>query len=167
MSWKYTARKMQIVVLVALSLYFLFSTGTSFAIYGFSTNPNRELFPFFTWSLFSDADDKKIEYGILIVSLNGDVFSQAVDWRDVEELPSFNDSRSLGLKAARAVGSKTRSGAPEAESLRIAFEQRYFGNHDVEYKIIRSVYNPMLLWRDGAAPHDQSVIGTYRYSGRS
>lgn len=167
MNQRRPARFGQGVVAVSLIAYALFSTGTSFALHGITTSPNRELYPFFTWSLFSKADNQKIDYSVFVTSINDEQFEAPIDWRKVEELPSFHDSRSLGLKAARAVGSKTRAGAPNADALRRTFENRYFGNHDVDYIIIRSVYNPMLLWRDGAKPDEEQVIGSFSYRGRS
>ena len=51
--------------------------------------------------------------------------------------------------------------------MRRVFEARYFGENDVDYMIVRSVYDPMLLWRDNAPPDDEQIVGTFSYRGRS
>jgi hypothetical protein len=156
-------RRLQGAAALALVAYALFSTATSFALFGPSTNPNRELFPFFTWSLFSDADDRKIEHGVLIEAVDGRVFNPPRDWREVKSLPLFGDSPSLGLKAVRHLGGRLRARDPAAERLRSVFESRYFGQLDVDYRIVRAVYDPMALWRDGAPPEATETVGRFSH----
>ena len=154
---------LQILGITGLAAYALMSTLTAFAITGPSTHPSRELFPFFTWSLFSRVSDVRTEYSILVLALDDQVFDQPTDMRLIDELPSFSDSRALGYKALQNLGHALRLEQEGAQEKRRHFEGRFFGRHDVDYLMMLHVYNPLRRWHEGEASDDVRVIGRYHH----
>ncbi len=161
------ARKLQAIGTAGLAAYVLIATIAAFRITGPTTHPKGELFPFFTWSLFSDVRDQRVEYRIVMLSLNGQTFDDPQDMRDIHTLPSFSDSRALGYKALQGIGRDLRLQTEDVHERRRHFEGRYFGRHAVEYQVMRHVYNPLQRWHDGKAGDDIQNLGQFHYPGHS
>lgn len=149
--------------IAGLIAYALMSTFTAFAITGPSTHPSRELFPFFTWSLFSRVSDVRTEYSILVLALDGQIYDEPTDMRLIDALPSFSDSRALGYKALQNLGHALRLDHEGVEEKRHQFESRFFGRRDVDYLVMLHVYNPLRRWHQGEASDDVRVIGRYHH----
>ena len=165
--WTWPARRLQLIGVSGLVAYALISTIAAFAITGPSTHPSRELFPFFTWSLFSRVSDVRTEYSILVLALDDRIFDEPTDMRLISAMPSFNDSRSLGYKALQNLGHALRLEHEGVDEQRRQFENRYFGRHDVDYFVMLHVYNPLRRWHEGEASDDVRVIGRYQYKTSS
>ena len=163
----FSARQLQLLGAAGLIAYIILSTGASFVIYGPSTHPSKELFPFFTWSLFSRVSDARKEYHIAVLTLDGETFDPPVDMRNIDVFPSFGDSRSLGYKALQNLGDAIRKGTENSDIERERFGARFFGRHDVDYQINRHSYKPLQRWREGPESDDVSTIGRFSYWGGS
>lgn len=150
---------------VGLIAYAILSTSAAFVISGPSTHPSRELFPFFTWSLFSKVSDARNEYHIAVLKLDGQALDPPVDMRSIDVFPRFSDSRSLGYKALQNLGGALSKGAEDSEVKRERFAARFFGRHDVDYQINRHSYNPLRRWREGPSSDDVRLIGNFSYEG--
>lgn len=146
--------------------YVLLSTSAAFSISGPSTHPSRELFPFFTWSLFSKVSDRRTEYHIEVLALDGQRLDPPLDMRRIDAFPAFADTRSLGYKALQNLGGTLSEGAADADDKRARFAARFFGRHDVDYRINRHGYNPLERWRAGPAGDDVEEIGRFLHEGR-
>lgn len=141
--------------------YVILSTSAAFVIAGPSTHPSKELYPFFTWSLFSKVSDRRNEYHVAVSALDGEVFDPPVDMRNIDVFPSFADSKSLGYKALQNLGDAIRNGDDDASTSREHFAGRFFGDHDVDYRISRHRYNPLKRWREGPSSDEIEVIGDF------
>ena len=163
----WSPRRLQIFGMLALAAYVLISTLTAFVITGPSTHPSRELFPFFTWSLFSRVSDARTEYRILVLSIDDQIFDEPVDMRAIDAMPSFSDSRALGYKALQNLGRALRLKQAGVDNQRRRFEDRYFGRHDVDYIVMHHLYNPLRRWHEGSDTDEVRVIGRYNYMSQS
>ncbi|MEM7041538.1 MAG: hypothetical protein AAF543_01880 [Pseudomonadota bacterium] len=143
--------------------YVVLSTSAAFNITGPSTHPSKELFPFFTWSLFSRTTDRRTEYHLTIHAIDERSFDPPVDMRKIDVIPQFGDSRSLGYKALQNLGDALDDGHADSEVMRERFAARFFGRHDVDYQISRHRYNPLKRWREGPASDDVTAIGRFHY----
>lgn len=161
------ARRTQWYAALALASYAAFSTATSFALHGPSTHPSREFYPFFTWSLYSNSSDRRVQYNAYVTYVNGEELPGRVHWQKIDQFAGFGDSVSLGLKALQNLGRQLRADEPGVEAIRAVFEQRYFGPNDVNYVIVRQVYDPIALWRQERGPDQEDLIGAFVYRGRS
>jgi len=161
--WTWWPKRLQILGLSGLAAYALISTIAAFAITGPSTHPSRELFPFFTWSLFSRVSDVRTEYSILVLALDEKTFDEPTDMRLIDQLPSFSDSRSLGYKALQNLGHALRLELEGVDQQQRQFESRYFGRHNIDYLMMLHVYNPLQRWHEGEASDDVRVIGRYHH----
>ncbi|MGI9494333.1 MAG: hypothetical protein ACR2QF_18235 [Geminicoccaceae bacterium] len=159
----WSPKSLQALSVAGLIAYALMSTIAAFAITGPSTHPSRELFPFFTWSLFSRVSDVRTEYSVLVLALDDRIFDQPTDMRLIDDLPSFSDSRTLGYKALQNLGHALRLEHEGVEEKRRQFESRFFGRHDVDYLVMLYVYNPLRRWHEGEASDDVWVIGRYHH----
>lgn len=163
----WSSRRLQVFGIMALVIYVVISTATAFKISGPSTHPSRELFPFFTWSLFSRISDVRTEYRILVLSIDDQIFDEPVDMRAIDAMPSFSDSRALGYKALQNLGRGLRLAQEGVDSQRRQFEDRYFGKHDMDYIVMHHVYNPLHRWHEGRETDRVRVIGRYHYVSQS
>ena len=157
----------QAVGLMALASYLAITIVSALYLNGWSTHPGKELFPFFSWSLFSRVKNKHVEYSILIHRLDGQRFDDPIDMRKAEDLPVFGWSRSLGYKALQRIGNAIRFEEAHSSTDLNVFEIQYFGNHVVDYEIMRETFDPAKRWRDGLGVLQKESLGRYRHEGRS
>ena len=140
-------------VTIVLVGYAVISTAASFYIGGFRTQPSEELFPFFTWSLFSWVPDTRNLYVVEVIRLDGQTFQPPRDMRDI---PVFADKTTLASKATQSLG-RTRG---QDEALRQTFETRYLKNREVVYRLVRESYNPLDRWRNGSVD-ERRILGEF------
>ena len=158
------ARRWKIYVAAGLIAYPIVATGFSMAKMGPSTHPSREVFPFFTWSLFSKIMDVRHEYELTLLADDGGPVDGAEADRFDEVTTSFAGTR-LGYKALQNVGRGIRLRLPNADEERRAFEIRYFGENAVHYELRWRTYNPLERWRDENAYHRLETLGTFHFEG--
>lgn len=160
-------RKLQLLGGAGLLAYATLATSAAFSITGPTTHPSRELFPFFTWSLFSQVSNARKEYHIAVIALDGQPLDPPVDMRTIDVFPSFSDSRSVGYKALQNLGKSLSKGADDSDIIRERFAARFFGRHDVDYQINRHVYNPLRRWHEGPSSDAIKLIGNFSHEGAS
>lgn len=148
-------------------IYVVLSTTAAFTITGPSTHPTRELFPFFTWSLFSRIVDVRKEYHLSVFTLDGQTFHPPVDMRRLDAFPQFSDSRSLRHKALQNLGNAVENDDGDSATQRQRFAARFFGRHSVDYTISRHEYNPLERWRAGPLRESVEIVGRFSYEGGS
>ena len=146
-------------ILALLVGYAVLSTVGSFAIGGPRTHPSKELFPFFTWSLFSWVPDTRHLYVVEVMRIDGNALLPP---KDLREIAAFDGESTLAYKATQELGrSRGRN-----ESLRQTFEARYLKNRDVEYRLVRKTYNPLERWRSGEARETEVIAEFASGSGQ-
>ncbi len=164
---RFSARQLNQFGALGLIAYVILSVSAAFSILGPTTHPSRELYPFFTWSLFSSVHEESTEYRITVLALDGQAFEPPADMRRIDAFPAFGDSRSLGFKALQNLGRAISKGAENSDRQRKLFGDRFFGRHDVDYRISRHDYNPLDRWRDGRSGDRVTTIGTFTFRGAS
>lgn len=164
---RFSARWLNQFGVLGLVAYVILSVSAAFTILGPTTHPSRELYPFFTWSLFSKVNEESSEFRITVLALDGQAFEPPVDMRRIDIFPAFGDSRSLGFKALQNLGRAIGKGARDSDRQRKLFGDRFFGRHDVDYRISRHDYNPLDRWRDGPSGDRVTKIGTFSFRGAS
>ena len=153
--------------MLGLAGYLVISVSAAFHLNGWTTHPVKELFPFFSWSLFSDVKNERIEYSIVIHQLDDETFAEPLDLREASGLPAFGGSRSLSYKALQNVGSALRSKDEGSMADLEVFETQYFSGHDLDYEIIRKTFDPIRRWHDQNDFLKRESVGRYEYRGRS
>jgi len=162
-----SAKQLNLLGASGLVAYVVLSTSAAFMILGPTTHPYRELYPFFSWSLFSRVSDERKEYRVTITALDDRTFDPPIDMRRVDVFPDFDDSKSLGYKALQNLGDAISKEADDIDRKREEFADRFFGRHDVDYRISRHDYNPLERWRDGPSSDEVAPIGDFSYGGGS
>lgn len=147
--------------------YATLATSAAFVISGPTTHPSKELFPFFSWSLFSRVSDARKEYQIVVLALDGQRLDPPIDMRSIDAFPSFGDSKSLSFKALQNLGKALRKSADDSDIKRERFAARFFGRHDVDYQINLHGYNPLRRWHEGSSSDDVTSIGSFSHEGGS
>ena len=135
-------RSLHLLVCLVLFGYTVISTTASFAIGGIKAHPSRELFPFFTWSLFSWVPETRQLYVVEITRLGDQTFDPPIAMEDV---PRFADRATLAYKAIQALG---RAGGTDP-ARRATFEGRYLRGEDVAYRLLRVRFAPLERWQTG------------------
>lgn len=139
-----TLRTIQWLTVCVLVGYTTISTVASFAIGGVKTHPTRELFPFFTWSLFSWVPHVRHLYIVEITRLGDEVFEPPID---MQSIPQFEDQTTLAYKTIQDIG---RTGGNNPDKI-ATFEARYLKNADIDYRIVRLSFEPLERWQTGQA----------------
>jgi len=146
-------RGLHFLVVVVLVGYTLVSTSASFAIGGIKSHPSRELFPFFTWSLFSWIPETRHQYVIEIQRIDGQRYDPPTHMQEFEE---FADGTTLAYKTIQDLG---RSGGAD-DRKRATFETRYLKGRNVDYRIVRLSFAPLERWHHGTT-RDSTVIAEF------
>lgn len=137
---------------------FLAAYGTT----GFLTHSKfggREIFPLFSWSLYSEAAHVEIQYTARLLELDGRPLTPVADlmampafhkspdyWRDVGVLNNFGQALDAG-------------DGPRAEDLRILVESNILPGHHSRYEIVRRVYDP--LERRASGRFEETRLGVF------
>jgi hypothetical protein len=146
-------RSLHLLIVLVLVGYPILSTGTSFAVGGVKTHPTKEVFPFFTWSLFSWVPEVRNLYVVEITHMNGEAIEPP---RDMREFPDFAAEATLAYKTIQELG---RSGLQDSGKL-VAFEGRYLKGQHVGYRVVQYSYAPLENWHRGE-PASAIVIGDF------
>ena len=121
-------------------------------------DPSIEVFPFFTWSLFSRAPSRQSEFAIEVVALDGQQYDPPVDiMKLAEPLALFGEDSILIHKSTQALAKA------KTDERRLAFERSYLSGHNVSYRLVRYNFDAMDRWKTGARG-EAKVIGQYETS---
>ena len=111
----------------------------------------RDLFPLFSWSLFSYVDQQKVDFAILVVGLEGQPLDAPREFMTTTDLfPGAGDMRAyitiqdLGLAVLR------RDEAT-LETSRALFEGDYLKYPGVvDYQVMMRTFDPIERWHQGS-----------------
>ncbi|MBJ93724.1 MAG: hypothetical protein CMP23_04530 [Rickettsiales bacterium] len=112
----------------------------------------NEIFPIFTWSLFSSIPARESQsYAVQIVEVDGRSFDPPLDFMMAKELLSGAgdiNAHYLILRLGKAID---QDGQSEARELRRLFESNYLdGSHaQLKYQVIVNRFNPVEKWKTG------------------
>ena len=137
----YTILKRSITTLVIL--YFLIGNVT-WAAWGL------EIFPFYSWDLFSYVPNLSIDYGLKINAIDGKYLETPLYFQDAKDI--FDDTESIiAFNVIQTLGTAIESDDQvQAEQLRQQIEELYLSDvEQVEYEIKKRTYYAGELWRTG------------------
>jgi hypothetical protein len=137
-------RRLQKFIVVVLLVYV--SIG-----YGFHALKLRELFPMFSWELFSFVPARnRVDFGMLITRVNGEELPEPVYFEEAEsflsEAHTIQAYGSIQLFAVAIV----KNDEAETERIRSYFESLFFDEIDsISYQIVRRRVDLLSLWETG------------------
>lgn len=136
----------KLLIFVFFLGYFTVATG------GMLMTERREVFPVFSWSLFTNVNQYLWTYEIAISRVDDTVYDPPVDYFTLSNM--FADARnreSAVVKTARAYHWAKNNDPSRLESLRSVIEGRYLAGYDrVDYTIQLVLHQPLLRWQTGA-----------------
>ena len=142
--------------------YFTVATG------GMLMAERREVFPVFSWSLFTKINQYLWTYEIAISRIDDTVYDPPVDYFTLTNM--FADARnreSAVVKTARAYHWAQNNDPSRLESIRSVIEGRYFGGHDrVDYAILLVLHQPLLRWQSGAVERRDVIAELSKVTAR-
>lgn len=107
----------------------------------------ENVFPFFTWSLFSWVDRTSVDFAVRVTSVDGQPLTDGEDFMRSQRFHVGGDKAYFVLQAfGRAVKKKS----PQAEGERKLFE-RFLGGFDktLEYELLVRRWNALEFWKTG------------------
>lgn len=122
-----------------------------------TTVRNRELFPFFRWSLFSNSSNPKVDTVLIVRAVNGAPLQTPRLYYDMPETFSEAAARNAAaMKTFDLLASAVRSNNTSTEQrFRRVVEQTYLREaRSVDYDLARIVYDPIERFHTG------KIIGT-------
>lgn len=126
--------------------------------YGFHYLKWPELYPIYSWELFSYVPDReRIDFGLLITSVNDRPLPEPVYFEDAEEL--LNDAHSIEayVSIQELAVAILRDNRSEAARIQEYIESLYFSDlESISYQIIRRKADLLSLWE--GADYDEEVI---------
>lgn len=137
--------KYNIFVIGFISLYFLFGMLT--ALLG-----AKEIFPFFSWSLFSFIPNENREYAIIVYEYDGIIVSPPQLFQQLFQEAKGIIRQSDSIIAHNLIqdfgnayeGNEIR----KAEKIRKLFNANFIKT-PAQYSLIRIIYNPIERWKTG------------------
>jgi hypothetical protein len=130
--------------------------------YGFHYLNWTELFPMYSWELYSYVPAReRIDFGLLITSINGEPLPEPVYFEEAEGLISEAHSIVAIASIQEFAGAILREDESEAARIRGYIESLYFDEiESVGYQIIRRRADLLDLW-EGAEYDEETVIATF------
>lgn len=148
----YTVLKRLITILVIL---YFFVGNFTWEFY------KLEIFPIYSWDLFSYIPNLSGDYGLKINAINGEYldpplyYQDAADlFNDTESIITFNVIQTLGQAIDQQDNAKITAAREQIETL-------YFGKYDqVEYELKKRTYYASERWRSGQFESEER-LATY------
>lgn len=112
---------------------------------------HREVFPLFSWSLFTHVPSVRTDAGVQILQLGDRAFDPPLELLEARGLfPRASSIQAYYTVQKLAGASMARDGA-EIERLRRLFESEYLGARDrhLRYRLILRRFDPIDRWRGG------------------
>lgn len=142
MNYRWTKRCLHLLVLGYIAMALIL--GLSFF--------HREIFPVFSWSLFSTVAEKKAEFAVLVTGMDGKTLETPLEFMESEgtfpgagSIRAYYTIQNLGAATLRRRGD-------DIERLRRVFEQNYLASEgrEVHYRLIFRSFDPVERWRGGS-----------------
>ena len=124
----------------------------------------NEIFPVFSWALFSRVPNKIIEYNIVITSVDGQPLHTVLTYNKASEW--FTKSNSINAYyVIQTLGRAVYSGdANQVKEVRKYFEPLYLGDvNTVEYELIKLTIDPLKLKKYGLVENIQN-LASFEYN---
>ena len=122
---------------------------------------HREVFPVFSWSLFSEIPEHKVDFGILVTAIDGNVLEPPGDLMEMREVygaggatRAYHTIQDLGGAAMSRDTGKLDAARRTLESLYMEIPGR-----TVAYRLILRRFDPLERWRGG--PYEQIEMGRF------
>lgn len=132
------------------------------ALYGNLTTSFREIFPIFSWSLFSNIPANASRLDVVITGIGDEQLEPAYYYDMGDEFRPAKARNASFFKAARRLMLAIESGDAELiDSIRRTFESNYLADQShVRYKLVVTRSDPIERWR-GQAPEIVEVIAEF------
>lgn len=143
--------------LIALVLLAYMSIGYGFHIFGL-----RELYPIFSWELFSYVPaQQRIDYGLLIIQVNGEQLPEPVYFEDAAFLPEQAHSIEAYVAIQILASAIVQQDTAETERVRSYFEDIFLIEVETAtYQVVRRQADLLLLWQTGQYD-EETIIATF------
>lgn len=135
-------------------------TYTAVAIYGNVYAERKEIFPVFSWSLFSYVSDRAKQIELEILEIDHAALAAPVYFYALRDEFCAAQKRDVTLsKLLERLAAALRSGNVKAtESLRRVLERTYLtGHRQVRYRIVLAKFHPIERWRNGTVRSKQEL----------
>ena len=144
-------KKLKSFLEIVLISYFLMGIGMQLSF-------GRELFPIFSWFLFSRTPNRAVNFTIIIYTHNGRELTPPISFHKAPK--SIADSESINANSViKKLGNSVLQGS-ESQIIknRKILERNYmYGN--IEYALIKETYDPIQKWKYNEA--DQEVLSRF------
>jgi hypothetical protein len=148
-------RRLQKLIIIVLLGYAVIG-------YSFHILKLRELYPIFSWELFSVVPaQERIDFGLLITSVNGEQLPEPVYFEDADFL--FGKAHTVDAYGSIQVFAAAiiRDDDAETEEIRTYFESIFLDEAEsMSYQIIRRKADLLALWQTGQYD-EETVIATF------
>lgn len=127
----------------------------------------REVFPLFSWSLYSTVPREEADYGVRILAVGGQTVDPPLFFEDARSFfPYVNQSQLM--MTVQPLGRALDSGNTEAAArYRLLLERHHLrGRGVVHYEIARRAFNTLARWTTGRFSVVRSV-GTFSTEGQA
>ncbi len=125
----------------------------SYAVGGFMTHGSlggREIFPVFSWALYSDAPRLEVQYTVRLLEVDGRALGNG---RDLMSMPGFHRSPDYWSDAGvvQNLGAALDEGDEErARALRRLVEANVLPGQRVRYELVKRTFDPLERRASGA-----------------
>lgn len=137
-------RRTKWFILGAVLFYFIVGNGARYWL-------GREIYPIFSWELFSYVPNELVDYGLRVTQVDHKVLPKAVYFEAAPSL--FSDAQSIiAYNNIQALGQLLDAHqADNAQAARIKVEQQHLHiAHALSYEIIRRSSIPLVRWKTGS-----------------
>lgn len=112
---------------------------------------HRELFPVFSWSLFSTVEETKAEFAVLVTHLDGQALEPPLEFMESKAVFRGAGSIRAYYTIQKFGAAALRRRSEEAQRLRHVFESTYLGHEGrpVEYRLIFRRFDAIERWQGG------------------
>lgn len=151
---------LQRIVTLFLLFYVIFGSGTWL-------RAGVEYFPFYSWDLFSFVPNTVTDFGLLILSVDGQPLYPPRYFETADDL--FREAQSINaVRSVQNMGSAIlRQEATEIGANQTQIEALYFTDYSrIEYALVQRSYFPLNRFRTGAFQQEIEV-GRFEYNRTS
>ena len=128
-------------ILIVIFSYFI--AGISI---GFLNVKDEEVFPFFSWSLFSRIPNRGYQYSVQITEYNGQIIKPVL-FQKASSIVNKSHS-SEPDRIIQNMGKNFDKNTQEFEKMKNLLEGNYLGN-TTKYNLVLLTYDPLQKWKTG------------------
>jgi hypothetical protein len=110
--------------------------------------PGNELFPFYSWSMFSLVPSEKNAFTVFIHEVNGQPLLPPREFQQAGQLVHAPHSV-VAYKVIQKLGDAYKNGTPQAQAqMKELFEKNYLPQ-PMRYALVHMNYDPLTRWKNG------------------